>query len=53
MDKKYKFLCFSRWSNVNRPGQWVFKIGPIPDGENIKTPDNVEGNARKDIKNFF
>ncbi|XP_043266975.1 nidogen isoform X2 [Venturia canescens] len=34
-----------KWSNVNRPGQWVFKIGPIPDGENIKVPDNIEDSS--------
>ena len=38
------FFSFSRrWSNVNRPGQWVFQVGPISDEEDIKVPDNVEG----------
>ncbi|XP_018362024.1 PREDICTED: nidogen-2 isoform X2 [Trachymyrmex cornetzi] len=31
-----------KWSNVNRPGQWLFQVGPIDEGENIKTPDNIE-----------
>ncbi|XP_014478375.1 PREDICTED: nidogen-2 isoform X2 [Dinoponera quadriceps] len=31
-----------KWSNVNRPGQWLFQIGPIDDGGNVKTPDNIE-----------
>ncbi|KAL0115115.1 hypothetical protein PUN28_010595 [Cardiocondyla obscurior] len=29
-------------SNVNRPGQWLFQVGPVDEGENIKTPDNIE-----------
>ncbi|XP_034945839.1 nidogen isoform X2 [Chelonus insularis] len=31
-----------KWSNINRPGQWIFQIGPIADGQNIKVPDNIE-----------
>ncbi|XP_050461828.1 nidogen isoform X3 [Cataglyphis hispanica] len=31
-----------KWSNVNRPGQWLFQVGPIDEGENIKIPDNIE-----------
>ncbi|XP_057336522.1 nidogen-like isoform X4 [Microplitis mediator] len=31
-----------KWSNINRPGQWIFQIGPIADGKNIKVPDNIE-----------
>ncbi|XP_063989907.1 nidogen isoform X2 [Diachasmimorpha longicaudata] len=31
-----------KWSNVNRPGQWVYQIGPIPEGQNIKTPNNID-----------
>ncbi|XP_011879579.1 PREDICTED: nidogen-2 isoform X3 [Vollenhovia emeryi] len=31
-----------KWSNVNRPGQWLFQIGPIDEGESIKTPDDIE-----------
>ncbi|XP_072765184.1 nidogen isoform X3 [Anoplolepis gracilipes] len=31
-----------KWSNVNRPGQWLFQVGPLEEGENIKTPDNIE-----------
>ncbi|XP_011060882.1 PREDICTED: nidogen-2 isoform X2 [Acromyrmex echinatior] len=31
-----------KWSNVNRPGQWLFQVGPIDEGENVKTPDNIE-----------
>ncbi|XP_012540615.1 nidogen isoform X3 [Monomorium pharaonis] len=31
-----------KWSNVNRPGQWLFQVGPIDESENVKTPDNVE-----------
>jgi len=37
------FVIVFRWSNVNRPGQWLFQVGPIDEGENIKTPDNIEG----------
>lgn len=29
-----------KWSNINRPGQWVFKVGPILEGGNIKPPKN-------------
>ncbi|XP_071566950.1 nidogen isoform X3 [Temnothorax nylanderi] len=33
-----------KWSNVNRPGQWLFQVGPIGENENtyIKIPDNIE-----------
>ncbi|XP_015113339.1 nidogen-2 isoform X5 [Diachasma alloeum] len=31
-----------KWSNVNRPGQWVFQIGPVPEGQNIKPPNNID-----------
>ncbi|XP_029175623.1 nidogen-2 isoform X2 [Nylanderia fulva] len=31
-----------KWSNVNRPGQWLFQVGPFDEGENIRTPDNIE-----------
>ncbi|XP_011690827.1 PREDICTED: nidogen-2 isoform X3 [Wasmannia auropunctata] len=31
-----------KWSNVNRPGQWLFQVGPFDEGENIETPDNIE-----------
>ncbi|XP_070160368.1 nidogen isoform X1 [Polyergus mexicanus] len=31
-----------KWSNVNRPGEWLFQVGPIDEGENIKVPDNIE-----------
>ncbi|XP_076239485.1 nidogen isoform X2 [Calliopsis andreniformis] len=31
-----------KWSNVNRPGHWVFQIGPIADDEEVKLPDNIE-----------
>ncbi|KAG6798951.1 nidogen-2 [Apis mellifera caucasica] len=34
-----------KWSNVNRPGQWVFQVGPISDEEDIKVPDNVEDSS--------
>ncbi|CAK9821012.1 Ndg [Anthophora plagiata] len=34
-----------KWSNVNRPGHWVFQIGPIPDEEDIKVPDNIEDSS--------
>lgn len=37
------FFRSRRWSNVNRPGQWLFQVGPISDEEDIKVPDNVEG----------
>ncbi|KAK2575184.1 hypothetical protein KPH14_003221 [Odynerus spinipes] len=29
-------------SNINRPGHWVFHVGPIPEGEDVKTPDSIE-----------
>ncbi|XP_012137362.2 nidogen isoform X2 [Megachile rotundata] len=31
-----------KWSNVNRPGQWMFYIGPTSDDEDVRTPDNIE-----------
>ncbi|XP_024891203.1 nidogen-2 isoform X4 [Temnothorax curvispinosus] len=33
-----------KWSNVNRPGQWLFQVGPIGENENtyIKIPNNIE-----------
>ncbi|XP_011138379.1 nidogen-2 isoform X2 [Harpegnathos saltator] len=31
-----------KWSNVNRPGQWLFQIGPIDEGGNVETPDSIE-----------
>ncbi|XP_047349035.1 nidogen-like isoform X3 [Vespa velutina] len=31
-----------KWSNINRPGHWVFQVGPIADGEDVKTPDSIE-----------
>ncbi|XP_015431695.1 PREDICTED: nidogen-2 [Dufourea novaeangliae] len=31
-----------KWSNVNRPGQWVFQVGPILDDQEVKVPDNIE-----------
>ncbi|XP_076628478.1 nidogen isoform X5 [Colletes latitarsis] len=31
-----------KWSNTNRPGQWIFQVGPISDDEDIKVPDNIE-----------
>ncbi|XP_012343370.1 nidogen isoform X2 [Apis florea] len=34
-----------KWSNVNRPGQWLFQVGPISDQEDIKVPDNVEDSS--------
>ncbi|XP_031368253.1 nidogen isoform X4 [Apis dorsata] len=34
-----------KWSNVNRPGQWLFQVGPISDEEDIKVPDNVEDSS--------
>lgn len=37
------FVIVFRWSNVNRPGQWLFQVGPVDEGENVKTPDNIEG----------
>lgn len=39
----WAFVIVFRWSNVNRPGQWIFQVGPIDEGENVKTPDNIEG----------
>nr|XP_012216142.1 PREDICTED: nidogen-2 isoform X2 [Linepithema humile] len=30
-----------KWSNVNRPGQWLFQVGPVDEGENVKTADNI------------
>ncbi|XP_051169856.1 nidogen isoform X3 [Leptopilina boulardi] len=29
-------------SNINRPGHWIFQIGPFRDNANFKQPDNVE-----------
>ncbi|XP_017793749.1 PREDICTED: nidogen-2 [Habropoda laboriosa] len=34
-----------KWSNVNRPGHWVFQIGPISDEENIQVPDTIEDSS--------
>ncbi|XP_032672473.1 nidogen isoform X2 [Odontomachus brunneus] len=31
-----------KWSNINRPGQWLFQVGPIDEGGNVQTPDNIE-----------
>nr|XP_050849041.1 nidogen-like isoform X3 [Vespula vulgaris] len=31
-----------KWSNINRPGHWVFQVGPIVEGEDVKTPDSIE-----------
>ncbi|EZA61094.1 nidogen-2 isoform X1 [Ooceraea biroi] len=31
-----------KWSNINRPGHWLFQVGPIDEGENVKFPDNIE-----------
>ncbi|XP_066603007.1 nidogen isoform X2 [Prorops nasuta] len=36
-----------KWSNVNRPGQWVFQIGPIPDGDDIEAPDNIDDTSTR------
>ncbi|XP_058796968.1 nidogen [Phymastichus coffea] len=36
-----------KWSNVQRPGQWIFHIGPITEGQNIKLPDNIDDNQVK------
>ncbi|XP_012271445.1 nidogen-2 isoform X2 [Orussus abietinus] len=39
-----------KWSNVNRPGQWVFQVGPLTEGENVKTPDKIYGgNSESEI----
>lgn len=35
-----------RWSNIHRPGQWIFQVGPIPEGQNVLVPDNVDGNNK-------
>ena len=43
----WTFVIVFRWSNVNRPGQWLFQVGPVDEGENIKTPVNIEGNMKK------
>ncbi|XP_031842323.2 nidogen isoform X2 [Nomia melanderi] len=37
-----------KWSNVNRPGQWVFQVGPNYD-QDIKVPDNIEDNSGKNL----
>ncbi|XP_043521390.1 nidogen isoform X4 [Frieseomelitta varia] len=34
-----------KWSNVNRPGQWLFQVGPITDDSDVKVPDNIEDNS--------
>ncbi|XP_017755219.1 PREDICTED: nidogen-2 isoform X2 [Eufriesea mexicana] len=34
-----------KWSNVNRPGQWLFQVGPISDEEDVITPDNIEDSS--------
>ncbi|KAK9309648.1 hypothetical protein QLX08_000853 [Tetragonisca angustula] len=34
-----------KWSNVNRPGQWLFQVGPISDDSDVKVPDNIEDNS--------
>lgn len=42
---EYKLLFYLsrlRWSNTNRPGQWIFHVGPIAEGRNVKPPDNIE-----------
>ncbi|XP_076672085.1 nidogen isoform X2 [Andrena cerasifolii] len=31
-----------KWSNVNRPGEWLFHVGPIPDDQDVQLPDNVQ-----------
>ncbi|XP_076766279.1 nidogen [Xylocopa sonorina] len=28
-------------TNVDRPGQWLFQVGPIADDEDVKVPDHV------------
>ncbi|XP_031781812.1 nidogen isoform X2 [Nasonia vitripennis] len=37
-----------KWSNVHRPGQWVFQIGPVAEGQDIGHPDNVDDKRGKD-----
>ncbi|XP_033230470.1 nidogen-like isoform X2 [Belonocnema kinseyi] len=34
-------------SNINRPGHWIFQVGPIPEGENVNIPDNVESSSNQ------
>ncbi|XP_060821543.1 nidogen-like isoform X2 [Bombus pascuorum] len=34
-----------KWSNVNRPGQWLFQVGPISDDSDVKVPDNIEDSS--------
>ncbi|XP_017878833.1 nidogen-1 isoform X2 [Ceratina calcarata] len=34
-----------KWSNVNRPGQWLFQVGSPNHDEYIKVPDNVEDSS--------
>ncbi|XP_076380705.1 nidogen isoform X3 [Megalopta genalis] len=31
-----------KWSNVNRPGQWLFRVGPALNDDEVKLPDNIE-----------
>ncbi|XP_078048195.1 nidogen isoform X3 [Augochlora pura] len=31
-----------KWSNVNRPGQWLFQVGPAFNDDDVKLPDNIE-----------
>ncbi|XP_076650087.1 nidogen isoform X4 [Halictus rubicundus] len=31
-----------KWSNVNRPGQWLFQVGPVFNDDDVKLPDNIK-----------
>lgn len=28
---------------MNRPGQWLFRVGPVADDEEVELPDKIEG----------
>lgn len=34
-------MLFFRWSNINEAGVWIFKIGPLGEGQQIQTPKIV------------
>ncbi|KRT78905.1 EGF-like domain containing protein, partial [Oryctes borbonicus] len=38
-----KVYMLERWSNINIPGAWLFRIGIVFDENNVEVPDVVEG----------
>lgn len=32
-----------RWSNMNLPGQWIFRVGQLEANANIEQPDVFDG----------